>query len=138
MITDTSSLPVINQDLATMSGCDTKVELVPESYIGKHGLGFGFRKNYTFGKIISDTLLDLQDAVDGESYLKKKWFLDYCHDYTPVEQFHWTYFSGLLVIVGFTVAIGLCINVMEYFFVERKLNGDRNDSRVGVNRSNTD
>ena len=112
--------------------------MVPGSYIGKHGLGFAFRKNYTFGKMISDTLLDLQDAVDESSYLKKKWFLDYCHDYTPAEQFHWTYFSGLLVVVGFTVAIGICVNLVEYFFVARKSTGNRKDEKRDASESDVE
>ena len=134
----TLSLPIIYQDITEKTGFETKMDMVDGSCIGKHGLGFAFPKDYTFGKMISDTLFGLQDAVDGDSYLKKKWFLDYCHDYTPVEQFHLTYFSGLFVVVGFTVAIGLCVNIVEYFYITRKSTGNRKDEKRSVNESDVE
>eukprot|EP00111_Clytia_hemisphaerica_P000282 TCONS_00000718-protein len=116
-IADSGSFPVVLQRITSELGCPKEIELLEESFIGTHGLSFAYRKNFPYGKTISNTLLGLYQT-GALIRLRKKWFpSSHCKGKTPVQQFDWTYFSGILVIVGYTVIIGIFVNLIEHFYM---------------------
>ena len=84
--------------------------------------------------MISNTLLGLYET-DDLTPLRKKWFPSSpCKGKAPVEQFDWTYFSGILVIFGYTVAIGILANIIEhlYVFAKKKWKKQQNENPTPV------
>lgn len=97
-------------------GCSQEIDFYPKS-VGKHGLGFAYRKDFPFGKTISNLMVKMRQHGDFED-LKIRWYSSSpCDGIKPVEQFNWTYFSGIMVIVGVMLAIGICINLFEHSIV---------------------
>ena len=80
-------------------------------------MAFPYRKNFTYGTLISNLVLaDYQNGIIDQ--MNQDWFFNSpCTGNVPVEQFDWVYFSGILVIVGFAVLIGVVFNCFEHLIV---------------------
>lgn len=97
-------------------GCSKAVEIYPKS-IGQHGIGFAYNKNFPYGKVISNAIDSMRDNGEFE-LLESKWYpAAPCQSVPTAEQFEWTYFSGIVIILCVTFAIGIVINSIEHIFV---------------------
>ncbi|XP_066928618.1 glutamate receptor ionotropic, NMDA 3A-like [Clytia hemisphaerica] len=116
-VTDFGTFPIIFQNLITKLGCQKDIEFVKTSQVGYHGMAFPYRKNFTYGALISNLILaDYERGVIDK--MNRGWFFDSpCTGSVQVEQFDWMYFSGILVIVSVAVLIGIVFNCLEHCFV---------------------
>lgn len=97
-------------------GCKKDIEIYPKT-VGQHGIGFAYSKNFSYGETISDMIALMRDFGEFEE-IKSKWYSSSpCQSVPNAEQFDWTYFSGILIIVCVTLAIGIVLNSLEHAFV---------------------
>ena len=102
-----------------------------EKTIYKHGLSFAYRKNFSYGQTISDAMQELSD-VDGFERTTEKWISQLlCMGVVSSQQFDWTYFSGLLIIIGFALLFGICVNAVEYiYFYLKRVKTDNSEAET--------
>lgn len=82
----------------------------------------GYRKDFRYGADISTTIVKLKEDGTIKTFFQK-WIYDPdCNVALENDQFSWTYFSGLLIVIS--CVVGLCAVVLwvfEYIYVRRKL-----------------
>jgi len=115
-ISEVQSLRGSLPDIISTLDCNGKLEIY-ERTVAKHSLSFAYRKNFTYGQTISTAVQELRDS-NGLEYTTEKWFGQLPCTGTVLQQFNWTYFSGLLVVVGLALLVGICINVIEHVYVK--------------------
>lgn len=115
-ITELGTLDASMPGMLAELGCKKDIEIYSE-VVGQHGIGFAYSKNFSYGETISSMIGLMRDFEEFEE-LKLKWYSSSPCQGTPnAEQFDWTYFSGILIIVSVTLAIGILINSLEHAFV---------------------
>ena len=115
-ITDLGSLEASMPGMLAELGCKRAIEIYPKS-VGQHGIGFAYSKNFSYGETISSMVGLMRDFGEFEE-MKLKWYSSSpCQSVPNAEQFDWTYFSGILIIVLVTLVIGIVINSLEHVFV---------------------
>ncbi|XP_066932288.1 glutamate receptor ionotropic, NMDA 1-like [Clytia hemisphaerica] len=86
-----------------------------------HGLGLAYRKNFTYGRTISNVILRISQEPGFVEQVERKWTLGSCPKNIQPAQFGWMYFSSFLLIVAGGVAFGFIANLVEYFLFGDKL-----------------
>lgn len=110
----------IIQKILVETGCPKGIEFYDKTLTGKMAEGIMYRKDFHYGKIISQAIREMYQSQYFEA-LNMKWNVEFepvCENKNKiVSRFGWEYFSGVLVIVGVTTIAGCILNIFENIFV---------------------